>query len=161
MKTIKRRKKENKTDYAKRIRLLKSEKPRIVFRKTNRYFISQYVWSKEAKDKIEFGVNSKQLLNFGWPKESSNSLKSIPAAYLLGLLIGKKITDKKLESPILDFGMQRVLHKTKIYGFLKGLKDSGIKIECKEEMFPEEERIKGASLKNKINFEKIKSKIIK
>jgi len=57
--------------------------------------------------------------------------------------------------------MLRVLHKTKLYGFLKGLKDSGIEIECKEEMFPKEEKIKGAFLKNKINFEEIKSKIIK
>lgn len=161
MKTIKKRRKENKTDYAKRIRLLKSEKPRIVFRKTNKYLIAQYVLSEEAKDKIEFGINSKQLSKFGWPKESSNSLKSIPAAYLLGLLVGKKVSEKKLEKPIIDFGMLRVLHKTKLYGFLKGLKDSGIEIECKEEMFPKEEKIKGAFLKNKINFEEIKSKIIK
>ncbi|MBU4308430.1 MAG: 50S ribosomal protein L18 [Nanoarchaeota archaeon] len=161
MRTIKRRRKENKTDYAKRIKFLKSEKPRIVFRKTNRYFIAQYVLSEEAKDKIIFGMNSKQLLKFGWPKESSNSLKAIPAAYLFGLLFGKNILDKKLETPIIDFGMQRVLHKTKLFGFLKGLKDSKMEIECDEEKFPEEERIKGSSLKNKINFEEIKLKINK
>jgi len=79
--------------------------------------------------------------------------------YLLGLLIGKEITSKKLANPIIDLGMQRVLHKARLYGFLKGLKESGIKVECKEEFFPAEDRITGKHLKNKINFEDIKSKI--
>ena len=161
MRTIKLRRRKNKTDYAKRIKFLKSEKPRIVFRKTTRYFIAQYVLSEEAKDKVVFGINSKQLLKFGWPKESSNSLKTISAAYLLGLLMGKKVFEKKLEKPIIDFGMLRVLHKTKLYGFLKGLKDSGVEIECEENLFPEEKRIEGSFLKNKINFEEVKLKIIK
>ena len=161
MKTLKRRRREYKTDYLKRIKLLKSGKPRIVFRKTNKYVIAQYVTSNEARDKIEFGVSSKNLLKYGWPKESEGSLKSIPAGYLTGYLIGKQIIQKKLEAPIIDFGMLRTLNKTKVYGFLKGLIDSGIKIKCKEECFPSEERIKGEHLKNKISFEEIKSKIDK
>lgn len=161
MKTLKRRRKQSKTDYLKRMNLLKSEKKRIVFRKTNSYLIAQYVESDEAKDKIILGVNSKTLLDYGWQKEAKGSLKSIPAAYLMGYLIGKIIQDKKLEKPIIDFGMIRIKHKTKIFGFLKGVIDSGIEIDCKEEAFPEEERIKGASLKNKIDFEKIKSNIEK
>jgi hypothetical protein len=44
---------------------------------------------------------------------------------------------------------------------LKGLIDAGIKIECKKEFFPEEDRIKGEHLKNKIQFNEIKSKIDK
>ena len=42
MKTVKRRRHQRKTDYKKRIALLKSEKPRIVVRKTNKYILSQY-----------------------------------------------------------------------------------------------------------------------
>lgn len=158
MKTLKRRRKEFRTNYLKRIKLLKSGLPRIVFRKTNRYLIAQYVVSKEAQDNIKLGINSKQLLNYGWPKELKGSLKSIPAAYFLGLLIGKKIVKEKLETPILDFGLQRVLHKTKIHGFIKGLVDSGLKIKHKEENFPNEEKIKGKYIKD-IPFEEIKSKI--
>ena len=41
MKVSKRRRIEAKTDYAKRIKLLKSEKPRLVFRRTNKYIIAQ------------------------------------------------------------------------------------------------------------------------
>lgn len=161
MKIAKRRRREAKTDYAKRIKLLKSNSPRIVFRKTNRYLIAQYVISKEAKDEIKLGTNSKELLKFDWPKEFSGSLKSISAAYLLGLLISKKIKEKKLEKPIIDFGMIKMIHKTKTYAFLKGLKDSGLDISCDDEFCPEESRLKGEHMKNKIPFEEIKSKIEK
>jgi len=157
----KRRRRENKTDYGKRIKLLKGGKPRVVFRKSNRYIIAQYVVSKEAQDNVALGVNSKDLIGFGWPKENQGSLKSIPAAYLTGFLMGKKIAEKGLENPIIDFGMNRMLYKTKTYAFLKGVIDSGIKINAKEEVFPEQDRIQGKHMKNKINFNEIKSGIEK
>ena len=152
MKTVKKRRKQNRTDYLGRLKLLKSGKPRVVFRKTNKYIIAQYVTSKQAQDKIIFGVNSKDLMKHGWKKESG-SLKSIPASYLTGYLIGKQIIKKGLETPIVDFGMVRVLHKTKTYAFLKGLIDSGVEIKC-EKGFPDEEKIKG-----KVDVERIKTKI--
>lgn len=164
MKTIqKRRRRENKTDYLKRLKLLKSDKPRLVFRKTNKYVIGQYVVSEEAKDKISFGVTSKVLLKNGWPENFKGSLKSIPASYLTGYLIAKRILRDKLEEPILDFGMSQTLHKTKIFGFIKGAIDAGLKISCKEEAFPQVERITGKDMKEDFTktFNEIKSKIDK
>jgi large subunit ribosomal protein L18 len=161
MKALKRRRKENKTDYLKRLKLLKSDKPRIVFRKTNKYIIAQYVLSIEAQDKVSFGVTSKELIKYGWPESAVGGLKSVTATYLTGYLIGKRIIKNKLAEPIIDFGMIPVLHKSKVFAFLKGVIDSGIKINCKKETFPEEARIKGEHLKNKIKFEDIKSKINK
>ena len=154
MKTVKKRRKQNRTDYLNRLKLLKSGKPRVIFRKTNNYIITQYVTSKQAQDKIEFGVNSKDLMKHGWAKESG-SLKSIPASYLTGYLIGKQIIKKGVETPIVDFGMIRVLQKSKTYAFLKGLIDSGVKIKC-DEGFPDENKIKG-----KVDIQKIKSEIDK
>ena len=159
MKTIKRRRREGKTDYLNRLNLLKSGKPRLTFRKTNKYIISQYIVSNEAKDAIKIGVISKILLKYGWPKELSGSLKSISASYLTGYLIGKRILKNKLEKPIIDLGMIRTVHKTKVFAFIKGVVDSGIDIKYKKETFPEENRIMGGHMKNKINFEEIKSKI--
>ncbi len=163
MKVSKRRRRENKTDYLNRMNLLKSNTPRIVFRKTNRYLIVQYVQSKNAQDSIKIGFTTKDLNKYGWPNEFKGSLKSIPAAYLVGLLMAKKITKEKLEKPIIDFGMIRTLHKTKIYGFIKGLTDGGMNISDKENIFPEEDRIKGKDLKKDFSgeFEKIKSNIEK
>jgi large subunit ribosomal protein L18 len=161
MRIAKRRRLENKTDYLKRLNFLKSGIPRIVFRKTNKYIIAKYVSSKEAQDCTEIEINSKKLLTKGWPQEFKGSLKSIPASYLTGYLMGSSIIKEKKETPILDFGMARVLHKTKVYAFLKGLKDSGIKIQCDEKLFPEENKIKGANLKKDFSkfFQEIKSKI--
>jgi len=137
MKTQKRRRKQGKTDYKKRMNLLKGLRPRVTFRKTNRYLVVQYILSNEAQDKIVFGITSKKLLKYGWPKNFEGSLKSIPASYLTGYLFGKIILEKKLKEPIIDFGMLRTLHKSKIYSFLKGIIDSGIKIQCNKEIFPE------------------------
>jgi len=159
MKTIKSRRRKAITNYSKRIELLKSERPRIVLRKSNKYVVAQYVTSKEAQDKILFEVSSRKLSKFGWP-EKSKSIKNLSAFYLTGLLIGKEIQDKKIEEPILDLGMMRTLHKSNIFGFIKGIIDAGIEISCKEEALPDEERIKGEHLTNKIPFEKIKIAIL-
>jgi len=158
MRSLKRRRKEGKTDYLKRIKLLKSESPRIVFRKTNKYLIAQYIISKEAQDEIKFGLTTKKLLEYGWPKEALGGLKSLSASYLLGFLMGHKITKGKLTTPIIDFGMLRTIHKTKLYAFIKGLLDADIKIKYQEKTLPEEERLK---TNKKISLDKIKEQIQK
>ncbi len=162
-KTQKRRRKEHKTDYLVRLKLLKSEKPRLVFRKTNKYIVSQYVLSEEAKDKAVFGITSKALLKYGWPEDFKGSLKSIPASYLTGYLMSKIIQEKKLEKPIIDFGMIRTIHKTKVFAFIKGIVDAGLEVSSKQEAFPEQERIQGKNLKKDFTktFEEIKQKIDK
>ena len=162
-KTQKRRRKERKTDYKKRRNLLKSGIPRIVFRKTNKHILVQYIKSKEAKDKVIFGVSSKNLLKYGWPKTFSGSLKSLTASYLTGFLAGKIMKGKKLETPIVDGGMTRIVKKNRFFAFLNGLIDSGIEIQCDSKNFPEEERIKGKNLKKDFSseFEKIKLKLEK
>jgi len=163
MKTVRKRRKQNKTDYGKRIKLLKSGSPRLVFRRSNKYLNSQYVTSKGAQDKIKINLNSNLLLKYGWPIGLKNSLKTTPAAYLLGFLSGKTILKEKLKEPLIDFGMLRMIHKSRSYAFIKGLNDSGIKITCKEEAFPSEDRISGKHLKKDFSktFEEIKSKIDK
>jgi large subunit ribosomal protein L18 len=163
MRTIKKRRRQGKTDYKTRIRLLESGLPRIVVRITNRYVLVQYIKSNEAKDKIIVAANSKELLKYGWPKQALGNLKSIPACYLTGLLLGKKIKQKqdKENEAVLDIGLARNIKKGRIYGALKGLIDSGINIQHDEKILPDEQRIKGEHLKNKINMQEIKDKIIK
>ncbi len=161
MKIQKLRRRKNKTDYLKRLKLLKSERPRIVFRRTNKFIISEYVISEEAKDKVLFGFDSRKLIGYGWPKEGVGSLKSVTSSYLTGYLTGKIILKKNLEMPILDVGMNRTIYKNKIYSFIKGLIDAGIKMNCEEKFFPEANRIEGKHLKNKIPFEAIKLEIDK
>lgn len=163
MKIQKKRRIEAKTDYKKRIALLKSNLPRLVFRKTNKYIISQYILSDAAQDKVSKGTTSKELLKFGWPEKMKGSLKSIPAAYLTAYLIGKLIQKEKMETPIVDFGMYRMIHKNRQFAFLNGLIDSGLEIKCDKKDFPKKESILGKNLKEDFSkeFEKIKSNIDK
>ena len=163
MRTIRRRRKEFKTNYGKRVKLLKGGKPRLVFRYSNSKILVQYTTSYEAQDKVMFGFDSRKLLEFGWPKEMIGSLRSMSASYLMGFFIGNEIKNKKLEVPIVDFGMTRIIYKNNVFGFLKGLIDSGINIECKKEAFPKEDRIVGKHMKKDFSseFEKIKNNINK
>lgn len=155
------RRQESKTDYKARKILLKSNKPRLIFRKTNRYIIGQYIKSQAALDFAVVGVNSKELLDFGWLKNAQGSLKSIPASYLTGFLIGKKIQDKGEEEAILDIGLIRNVHGSRVYAFLKGAIDSGLKIKADEKILPAESRILGKHMSKEINVNEIKSKIEK
>ena len=93
-KTIRRRRHEGKTDYKARLALLKSEKPRLIVRKTNKYIIAQIVETEIAQDKIILGLSSKALLKKTWPENLKGSLKSLAAAYLTGFILGNLAKDK-------------------------------------------------------------------
>lgn len=148
MRTIIKRKRQAKTDYKARKGYLKSGLGRIVIRKTNKYIIAQYVESEEARDKVIVGVSSRDLLAHGWEKERKGSLKSIPAAYLTGKLLGSKIKDKG--QVILDLGLQRNISGSRIYAVLKGLVEAGVDIAHDEKVFPNEDRLKGKHLKENV-----------
>ncbi|MDO8459853.1 MAG: 50S ribosomal protein L18 [Nanoarchaeota archaeon] len=153
---LKRRRKEAKTDYRARLALLKSEKPRLVIRRTNRYLIAQLVESDIAQDKVIMSVTSKDLISKGWPSEKIGSLKSLPAAYLTGYLIGK-MGKQKIKEAVLDIGMHRNMHKSRIYAVLKGAVDAGLIVPHSKEALPEIDKI--TKNKQSINIEKIKEKM--
>lgn len=135
--TIRRRRREGKTDYKARFGMLKSGIPRVVVRRTNKYIISQIIISDVAQDRVVASFNSKDLMKNGWPEKLKGSLKSLPAAYLTGYGLGKNSKDYK--EGILDIGLQRNISKSRLYAFVKGLIDSGFKIPMNEEVLPGEE----------------------
>lgn len=143
LRTEKRRRRECKTDYKLRKGLLTSGIPRIVVRRTNRYYIVQAVESSEAQDKIITGVTSKDLLKNGWDAKKAGSLKSIPAGYLTGLMLAKKLGKGKY---IVDLGMARTLSGSRVFSVVKGLIDGGLDINANEKVFPSEERLNGEHL---------------
>lgn len=145
LRTLKRRRRENKTDYKSRRILLTSGLPRIVVRRTNKYFILQAVESYEAQDKVIATITSKDLLKNGWDIKMEGSLKSIPAGYLTGLLFAKKLGNGKY---IVDLGMTRTLKGSRIFSVVKGLVDGGLDINVNEIVFPSEERLNGEHLKD-------------
>ncbi len=138
--SIRQRRLQAKTDYKARLALLKSNKPRLVIRKTNRYIIVQFVESSIAQDKVIVGTSSEILLSKGWPKDKKGSLKSLPACYLAGFVLGKMAKDK-VKTAILDMGMYRNIQKSRIYAALRGVIDSGITIPHNEKSLPSIEEI--------------------
>ena len=153
---MKRRRRENRTDYKLRTGLLKSGIPRIVVRRTNKYFILQAVESVEAQDKVIATVTSKDLLsqrddsgepNNGWDAKAGGSLKSIPAGYLTGILLAKKLKSGKY---IMDLGMARTESGSRVFAVVKGLIDGGLDISADEKAFPSEGRLNGEHLKPEV-----------
>jgi large subunit ribosomal protein L18 len=159
------RRRELKTNYRKRIALLKSGKPRLVVRKTNRYIIAQIVISKEAKDFTVVGITSKILKKYDW----KYSFKNLPASYLTGLIIGKLAIRKGINEAILDIGLNRATKGNRIFAVLRGALDAGLKIPHGKEILPSEERIKGLHIASYLEkfkdlpnvFEEVKEKILK
>jgi large subunit ribosomal protein L18 len=134
-----RRRREGKTDYNKRLSLLKSGKPRIVVRKSLSYITAQIVGYDEKGDKTLAGVNSKVLKDKGWTFACNN----IPASYLAGLMLGKIAKEKGIKEAILDIGLYTSTKGAKIYAAVKGVNDAGVYVPFDESVAPSEERITG------------------
>jgi large subunit ribosomal protein L18 len=150
------RRRDLKTNYAKRLALLKSGKNRIVLRLTNLYANIQYVEHNVKGDNVKLTLLSKELKEFGWNK----TFKSTPACYLAGYLFGKECLAKKLNKDvILDLGLQNAFKQGRIFSCVKGIKDSGINISVSEDVFPSEDRINGKHNKTEQLFKSTKSAI--
>ena len=155
--SIRRRRLEAKTDYKARLELLKSGKPRVIIRKTNKYITVQVVTSTLAQDAIVFGTSSKILLTKGWPEAQAGSLKSLAAAYLTGLVVGKQVKSK-IHEVIVDLGMHRNIQKSRIYAVVKGLVDAGLNVAHDPKVLPTDKDFERATNVRE-TFSKIRTKI--
>jgi len=134
-----RRRREGKTDYRKRLALVKSKKLRFVVRKTNQSVICQIVEYGHGGDKTLVTVTSFDLKKLGWTGPTGN----IPAAYLTGMLLASKAKDAKVSEAILDVGLFRTTPGNRLFAALKGAVDGGLSIPHSKEAFPSEDRITG------------------
>jgi len=152
-----------KTDYKKRLKLLLSKKPRLVVRRSLKYITAQIIDFSAKGDKTLVAATSKELKKLGWDFACDN----LPAAYLTGLLIGKRALEKGIKEAVLDSGLYTSTKGNRIYAVAKGAIDAGLKVPVSEEMFPSEERIKGLHIANYLEkfknlpekFEELKKKI--
>ncbi|MHA1686338.1 MAG: 50S ribosomal protein L18 [Candidatus Heimdallarchaeaceae archaeon] len=139
-----RRRRELKTDYHQRKRLLKSGKIRFVTRPSNKHVLVQFVQSNVGGDRTLIQTRSSELSKYGWDIATSN----LPAAYLTGYLAGKKALKANINEAILDIGLFSPQPGTRIFATLKGALDAGVTIPCRDKMFPSEDRIRGEHIKN-------------
>jgi large subunit ribosomal protein L18 len=154
-----RRKREGKTDYKKRLNLLKSEATRLVVRPSNKHTLVQLVDYRENGDVIVSTAHSKELKKFGWDTPSGN----LPSAYLTGLLCGLRGQKKGVKMAILDLGLFLSVKGSRSYAALKGATDSGLKIPSGGEILPDEERVSGGHIAGEVKekFGEVREKIVK
>ncbi|MCD6244498.1 MAG: 50S ribosomal protein L18 [Candidatus Korarchaeota archaeon] len=134
-----RRRREGKTDYVKRLAILKSGLPRMVVRRTNRYIVVQFIKFRQEGDEVVAYAFSKELRKYGWPYSG----KSLPSAYLTGYLAGLRAKEAGIERAVLDLGRYPSTRGSRLYAALKGALDAGIEVPHSPEILPEEDRIKG------------------
>jgi large subunit ribosomal protein L5e len=161
-----RRRREGKTDYYARKRLVtqaknkyNSPKYRLVVRFTNTNIICQIVYAKIQGDVVMAAAYSHELPKFG----VNVGLTNYAAAYCTGLLVARRLLSKlgladKYEGMVepdgtiemveeiegmprpfkaaLDIGLKRSTTGAKVFGAMKGASDGGIFIPHSENRFP-------------------------
>jgi large subunit ribosomal protein L18 len=155
------RKRSGRTNYKKRLGLLKSNLPRLIVRKTLTSVIVQIVNFAPEGDKVIATSNSKTLKRLGW----KHSCKNIPAAYLSGFIVGKMAVEANVKKAIADLGVQSITKGGKILAAVKGAKDAGLDIPMSEDIAPGKETLSGKHIEKADgitqDFEKMKETIDK
>lgn len=149
-----RRRREGRTNYEKRLALVKSGKTRMVVRRSNSGITVQFVNFDPAGDRTVLTVNGKHLAKqYKWP-----SKRNVWTAYLTGLMAGKKAQEKGVKEFVLDMGMYVPSKGSIIFAALKGAVDSGLKASFDNEKVPED-KLSSPPDKYKSMFEELKGKI--
>ncbi len=158
-----RRRREGKTNYKKRLALLKSGKPRLVIRVLNRQVVAQIVEFDPKGDRVLVSATSHELRKLGWEGHPGNA----PSAYLTGLLVGHRAKKSGISEAILDIGLHTPVPGSNVYAVLKGAVDAGLEIPHSTDVLPPEERINGGLIAEyrgiphlTEKFEEIKKKIL-
>ena len=139
-----RRRRDGKTNYKKRLALVKSGKHRFVARKTNSRIIAQVIEFNLAGDKVIASADSGELGKLGWNCAGRN----IPSAYLTGLLCGKRAVEKKVTAAVFDMGFRTPVHGSIPFAVLKGAIDAKVDIPFDEKSLPSGDRISGKHIED-------------
>ncbi|MFB6113395.1 MAG: 50S ribosomal protein L18 [Halodesulfurarchaeum sp.] len=134
-----RRRREGRTDYHQRLRLLKSGKPRLVARVSNRHVRAQLVMLGTDGDETVASARSEDLADFGWEAPTGN----LPAAYLTGFLAGSRALETGYTEGVLDIGLHSATPGAKVFAVQEGAIDAGLSVPHNESVFPDWERIRG------------------
>ncbi|WP_254761647.1 50S ribosomal protein L18 [Natrinema marinum] len=134
-----RRRREVRTDYHQRLRLLKSGKPRLVARKSNKHTTAQLITPGPQGDETLASAHSSDLAEYGWDAPTSN----ISAAYLTGLLAGTRAVEAGLEEAVLDIGLNTATPGNKVFAVQEGAIDAGLEIPHNDSVLADWSRTRG------------------
>ncbi len=134
-----RRKRQGRTYYRKRLKILMSNKFRFVVRGSLKNFHASIIEYNDKGDKVLFTIDSKALIKLGWKGDNGN----LPSAYLIGALAGKKALEKGIKDAVLDLGFNKSTKGSRVYAALAGAVDMGLKIPFNQIVLPPKDRISG------------------
>ena len=137
-----RRRREGRTNYHKRLRLLLSKKPRMVVRRSARHIRIQLAIPGDCGDMILSSATSIELGKYGYSGSTGNTT----AAYLAGLLFGYRTINKGFAEGVLDTGLYTSTAGSRVYAALRGAVDAGMDIPHDPVIFPGDERIRGETV---------------
>ena len=137
-----RRRRELRTDYYARKKLLTARETRAIVRRSNKNISIQFADFAMEGDKIIASATTKELKALGW----EYSCSSVPAAYLVGYLAGKRAIKEGVEYAVLDIGMQKVQHGGVLFATVAGMIEAGLEVPCSEDVLPDEDRLNGAHI---------------
>jgi large subunit ribosomal protein L18 len=137
-----RRRREGKTDYHLRKKLISSRKLRLVVRKSIGNLSLQLIESTIEGDRVLAHAGTRELKDFGWKAGTGN----MPASYLAGFLVGKRAVAKDLKYAILDLNRYKITKENKLLAAMKGAIDGGLEIPHDEKVLPKGNRITGAHI---------------
>ena len=144
------RRRQGKTDYHRRLRLLRSGAPRAVVRISNTQVICQLVSYNPNGDVILQSVNGKSLTDsYSWPEDASK--KSIPACYVAGYALGKKAISAGNHEAVLDIGLAASSPGSRVFSALKGMVDAGLEIPHGSSVLPSEDRLSGKHIDDSLS----------
>ena len=137
-----RRRREVRTDYHQRLRLLKSGKPRLVARKSNKHVRAQLVTTGPSGDETEASAQSGDLEAYGWEAPTGN----LPSAYLTGFLAGSRALDAGITEAVVDIGLNSPTPGSKVFAVQEGAIDAGLDVPHNESVFADWDRTRGAHI---------------
>jgi len=140
-----RRRRDGRTDYRVRLKLLKSDRPRAVVRLSNQRVLVSVTTFDPAGDRVLAAAESPELTKIGFP---ASGTAATPAAYLTGYLAGLRAKKAGATEAVLDAGLRRPTDGGRLLGALKGLLDAGLEIPHGETEFPKADRLNGKHLKS-------------
>jgi large subunit ribosomal protein L18 len=152
-----RRRRQGRTDYRHRLRVLRSGQARIVVRRTNNNTIVQVIEYNETGDRVLATAQATELRKHGWTGHTGN----LPAAYLAGLVAGRRAKRAGVETGVFDIGHQAPIAGGAVFAALAGLIAAGVDVPHGEDVLPSEERIQGGHTQDatKNAFATVKAKI--
>ena len=134
-----RRRREARTDYHQRLRLLKSGKPRLVARVSNAHVRAQLVTPGSDGDETHAAASSEELGEYGWDAPTGN----LPSAYLTGYLAGARAVDAGLDEAVLDIGLNTATPGNKTFAVQEGAIDAGLEIPHNDGVLADWSRTRG------------------